>query len=179
MSDTLVEMNLAEMIRAEETMSDEEWIEQGDAATEALEAAGILVSADYPGTGWFPHPDWVARVTALGLSSKDNQTVFDYVEDKWSDSLRWMESLYEHGIERAIKAYARRAKQKGFIFEQPDSALSAVEAEGGNMFVILRNVNGELARYVSLETSPTKADYDEPTTWWRLEYVEPKQEAAA
>ncbi len=142
MTDEMTKPNPADLIRAENAMSEEEWIEEGDAATEALEDAGILVSAvtadGYPSLGWFPHPDWVARVTAVGMSAEDNQTVFDYVEDKWSNSLRWLDSLYDHGIERATKAYARRAKQKGFVFEQPDSALTTVEEEGGNMFVILR-----------------------------------------
>ncbi len=177
MTDEITKPNLADMIRAEKTMSEEDWIERGSDATEALEAAGILVDATtadgYPSLGWFPHPDWDDRLIALGMSSEDRETVSDYVQDKWSNSLQWLGSLYDHGIERATKAYARRSKQ------QPDADLSTVEEERGNMFVILRNVNGELARYVSLETSYTKADEDDPNTWWRLEYVEGKQEEVA
>jgi hypothetical protein len=144
---------------------------------EALEAAGLLVFGGY---GYFPHPDLEQRIEALDdLDEEDKAFILSYIEEEWSESIQWMDSVEDAGVERAITAYAKLAKQKGFVFEQPDGDLSTVGEQGGRIFIVLRNDRGELARYVVLSTSPAQAKHDDPGTWWRLQYVESEQDKAA
>jgi len=148
---------------------------------EELEAAHVLMPAldDLP--GWSLHPDW-QDMSRLGLSQEDIQTVGDYVVDVWRDSFEKLDSIMNNGIGRATTEYREKAECEGFVFAEPDDLLSTVEEQGGRLFVVLRNVNGELARYVVVSASPDEADISDPWTWWRLRYyVEPEQgeEAAA
>jgi len=51
-------------------------------------------------------------------------------------------------IERAAAAYSRKAARDGFVYSQPCSVLSGVEArDAGRGVVVLRNDNGLLAEY--------------------------------
>jgi hypothetical protein len=151
-----------------------------DEVEDALEAAGLLVFAADT-FGYFPHPDCRSRIEAMDdLDYAEKEFIFSYICANWNESIGWLISIEEDGIKRATTAYAKLAKQKGFTLDQPDQDLSTVEEHGGHMWVILRNAGGgELARYVVLQTSPAQAKYEDPGTWWRLRYVEPKQEKAA
>lgn len=50
-------------------------------------------------------------------------------------------------MERAIKAYYRRCNRDGVTPQQPSAALSEVTGPVWSREVVLRNVNGDLARY--------------------------------
>jgi hypothetical protein len=132
---------------------------------DALDAAGLLVFGGY---GYFPHPDWEQRIQALDdLDEEDKAFIRSYIEEEYNESLWWLESIQEDGIERAIIAYAKLAKTKGFA-EQPDRDLSTVEEHDGRMWVRLCNsAGGDLARYIVNQTSPAQVNVDDPSTWWR------------
>lgn len=97
--------------QAEKDELDNWWIEHDDDLRDALEAAGILVMAYL--CGWFPHPEWLYRLPQLGLSEEDTQAVIDYVQEYWYESLVLLEDIEATGVERAIKANAKRCKTKG------------------------------------------------------------------
>src|SRR5712691_8632220 len=164
-----METDEIEVTQAERDELDNWWIEHDSDLNEALEATGILVSGSL---SWFPHPDWLYRLPQLGLSEEDTQAVIDYVREHWSESLVLFDDIEATGIERAITAYAKRCKQKGIVFSQPDAYLSTIETEepkgmGHRLVVVLRNVNGELARY-----EPFPKWKDQEYAGFGLRYVE-------
>src|SRR5713101_3359709 len=149
------------------------WIEHTDDLTDALMDAGILVMGAYSP---FPHPEWLYRLPQLGLCEEDTQAIIDYVHEHWSESLMLLDDIEADGIERAITASAKRCKQKGIVFSQPDAALSTIETENTTLdttlgyhrfVVVLRNVNGELARY-----EPFCKRKDQEYAGFGLRYVE-------
>jgi hypothetical protein len=134
-----------EVSQEEFNAADDRACDLQDEIMDALEEAGILVSAA-DSFGWFPHPDWEDRLAALGMSEEDNQLIFVYVKDMWEDSLTWLDDLYVDGIQRAIAAYKRRRPQRNF--RKPDPEKCSIEEQGGRMWVVLRDGNGEMGRYV-------------------------------
>jgi hypothetical protein len=161
-----------EVTQAERDELDNWWIERADDLNEALEAAGILVMG-YLSPGWFPHPEWLYRVSQLGLSDDNVDMVVDYVQEHWWESLILFDDLEADGIKRAIIAYAKRCKANGITYNQPDVDLSDVDAEdltgrGSYLLVVLRNVHGVLARF---EAFPKWKDHK--YAGFGLRYVEP------
>jgi hypothetical protein len=166
-----METNEIEVTKAEKDELDNWWIDHTDDLNEALEAVGVL------GVGklsWFPHPEWLYRLPNLGLSEEDTQAVIKYIEEdfRFQPSLILLDDIESEGVERAITAYAKRCKQKGIVFNQPDAALSTIETEDfrgmyNRFVVVLRNVNGELTRY---EPFPKWKDYE--YAGFGLRYVE-------
>ncbi len=153
------------------TFVDDKVCDLMDELIDALGDAGLLVSAADT-FGYFPHPDFIQRIEALGLDDEgEQQIIIQYFWREWGESMAWLHSIEMAGVERAIIAYAKLAKQKGFIFEQPAHDLSTVEEHDGWVCVVLRNVHGELARYQVIQTSPSQAEHDDPDTWWRLRYM--------
>jgi hypothetical protein len=175
----LMENGEIEVTQAERDELEDWWIENGDDLYEALDTAGILVSA---GMGWFPHPEWLYRLPQLGLFEEDTDAIIDYVHDYWPESLMLLGDIEATGIERAITAYAKRCKQKHLKYNQPSTDLSTVEvgdfiAMGcrfHRLVVVLRNENGELARY---EPFCKWKDYE--YAGFGLRYVEAPVEAEA
>jgi hypothetical protein len=178
-------MNIAEKIREIESLkarADQpgyEWDDAGetrlceleDEVSEQLGADGVLMEAE-TAYGWSVHPDWQEKL------SLHTQAVGDYVVKLWADDIMCLESIELCGVPLAITEHREKAELQGLSFERPNDDTSTVEAQGGRLFVVLRNADAEeLARYVVVY--PEESDYSDVETWWRLQYVEPEQEAAA
>ncbi len=161
----LADKKLVDKIREHETMSDEEWVERGDEHIQALEAAGLLVSAADT-FAYFPHPDWIQRIDALGLDDKGKEEIISYLRREWREGMAWLQSIEMAGVERATTAYAKLAKQKGFVFEQPDLYLSTLEEHDGWVIADGIDVKDKIVKFNV---------YDDPTmevgirvVYWKL-----------
>jgi hypothetical protein len=134
--------------RDEFDAADDRACDLDDEIIEVLEKASILVGAA-DSFGWFPHPEWEDKVVALSISHEGKQMIAEFVEDMFPNSLTWLDDLYVDGIKRAIAAYKRRRPQRNF--RKPDLEKCTIEEGEGRMWVVLRDDNGEMARYVAKE----------------------------